>query len=73
VEEPAKTRRTLLRAGIDTKPDDMRNCAAFDFFPSSPVCPNAEYLGGHCIELPCSHFYSDRQIDEIAARIRGAL
>lgn len=73
VEEPEKIRRRLLRAGIDTKPDDMRNCADLDIFGAHPACPAAQRLGGRCIELPCSHFYSRRQIDRIAGRIIEAL
>jgi perosamine synthetase len=73
VDDPPAVRRRLLRAGIDTKPDDMRNCAALKIFESDLSCPEAEKLGGHCIELPCSHFYSDRQIENIADRISGAL
>lgn len=73
VDDPAKIRREMLRGGIDTKPDDMRNCAALKIFESPLPCPEAEKLGGHCIELPCSHFYSDRQIDKIADRIIAVL
>ena len=73
VDDPTSVRRRLLRAGIDTKPDDMRNCAALKIFESGLPCPEAEKLGGHCIELPCSHFYSDQQIENIADRIITAL
>ncbi|MDP8215607.1 MAG: aminotransferase class I/II-fold pyridoxal phosphate-dependent enzyme [Candidatus Euphemobacter frigidus] len=69
VDDPQPVRRQLLRRGIDTKPDDMRNCAALDIFGPRKTCPVAERLGGHCIELPCSHFYSQRQMDKIADRI----
>ncbi len=73
VDDPPAVRRRLLRAGIDTKPDDMRNCAALKIFEARTPCPEAEKLGGHCIELPCSHFYSDRQINQIADRIIAVL
>ncbi|MEA1928593.1 MAG: aminotransferase class I/II-fold pyridoxal phosphate-dependent enzyme [Candidatus Auribacterota bacterium] len=73
VDDPPAVRRRLLRAGIDTKPDDMRNCAALKIFGSQISCPVAEKLGGHCIELPCSHFYFKPQIDQIADRIIDAL
>ena len=73
VNDPATSRRALLRKGIDTKPDDMRNCAALGIFGEQPLCPVAENLGGRCIELPCSHFYSRRQMDKIADLIIAAL
>ena len=73
VEEPVAFRRALLRRGVDTKPDDMRNCAALGIFKERPECPNAERLGRHCIELPCSHFYSEREIDDIADRVQAAV
>jgi len=73
VDDPPEVRRRLLREGIDTKPDDMRNCAGLEIFESCLPCPEAEKLGGHCIELPCSHFYSERQINRIADRIITAL
>ena len=73
VDNPQQARRKLLRGGIDTKPDDMRNCAALEIFENRSLCPVAERLGGHCIELPCSHFYSKRQIDDIAVRVRRTM
>jgi len=73
VDDPPAVRRKLLRAGIDTKPDDMRDCAALNIFSPQIICPAAEKLGGHCIELPCSHFYSEPQINQIADRIIDAL
>jgi len=73
VDDPPEVRRRLLREGIDTKPDDMRNCAGLTIFESGIPCPEAEKLGGHCIELPCSHFNSERQINQIADRIIAAL
>ena len=73
VDDPPEVRRRLLREGIDTKPDDMRNCSELKIFESTLPCPVAEKLGGHCIELPCSHFYSEGQIERIASRINAAL
>ena len=73
VDDPGRIRRKLLRVGIDTKPDDMRDCSSLEIFEDSVFAPAAARLGGHCIELPCSHFYSFRQIDGIAGRIHKAL
>ncbi len=73
VDDPPAIRRRLLRSGIDTKPDDMRNCAALDVFGDQPSCPVAETLGERCIELPCSPFYSERQMERIADRIERVL
>ena len=73
VDVPPAVRGKLLRVGIDTKPDDMRNCAALKIFGSQISCPVAGKLGGHCIELPCSHFYSEPQINQIADRIIAVL
>ncbi len=73
VEDPAGFRRRLLAAGIDTKPDDMRDCASLGIFGDSPPCPNAACLGGHCIELPCSPFYSASEMNGIAARVTAAV
>ncbi len=73
IDDPPGIRRRLLRSGIDTKPDDMRNCAALDVFGDQPRCPVAETLGEQCIELPCSPFYSRRQMERIADRISSAL
>jgi dTDP-4-amino-4,6-dideoxygalactose transaminase len=72
-DDPPSLRRWLLRAGIDTKPDDMRNCAALAVFGEQPHCPVAETLGEQCIELPCSPFYSRRQMEKIASRLAWAL
>ncbi len=69
VDDPPAIRRRLLRSGIDTKPDDMRNCAALTVFGEQPRCPVAETLGERCIELPCSPFYSERQMERIAVGI----
>jgi len=73
VEDPAGFRRALLAAGIDTKPDDMRDCAGLGIFGDQPACPNAAYLGGHCIELPCSPFCSEEAIAGRVRQIRSAL
>jgi len=70
VEEPEKVRRRLLAAGVDTKADDMRNCSSLPFFRPGPDCPAAARLGGHCLELPCSPFYSKEDMDDIALRVR---
>lgn len=72
-EEPDRIRKRLLRRGIDTKPDDMRDCSALSIFPPGPPCPVAGSLGERCIELPCSPFYSQRQMKRIADRILLAL
>ena len=69
VDNTAVFRRALLRRGIDTKPDDMSNCAGLGIFEDQTDCPEARKLGGHCIELPCSPFYSERQIGNIAERV----
>ncbi len=73
VEDPRQARLTLLRQGVDTKPDDMRNCAGLEIFESGAECPTAARLGGRCIELPCSPFYSKRQIEDIAGRVSRAM
>lgn len=73
VDNPPQTRRLLRRHGVDTKADDMRDCAALSIFPDRPSCPRAKYLGGHCIELPCSPYYSLARIDNIASRVEKAL
>jgi len=73
VEDTREVRHALLRHGVDTKPDDMRNCAGLEIFEHRPQCPVAEGLGGRCIELPCSPFYSRRQIEDIAARVSRAM
>ncbi|MDP8234786.1 MAG: aminotransferase class I/II-fold pyridoxal phosphate-dependent enzyme [Candidatus Erginobacter occultus] len=72
-EEPDRIRKRLLGQGIDTKPDDMRDCSALSIFPPGPPCPVAGSLGERCIELPCSPFYSRRQMKRIAGRIIAAL
>jgi len=69
VDNPGKVRQTLLLKGVDTKPDDMRNCAGLKIFGDQMLCRYAARLGGHCIEIPCSHFYSERQIMRLADRI----
>ncbi len=73
VDDPLAFRRKLLRTGLDTKPDDMRNCAALGFFERRAPCPAAEELSGRCIEIPSSHFLPEREINEIADRIRSVL
>ncbi len=73
VEDPDRVRRSLLCRGIDSKPDDMRNCAALEIFDHRLECPEAEKLGGHCVELPCSPFYSEQAITNIAGRVRRAM
>ncbi len=73
VEDPAGFRRALLRCGVDTKPDDMRDCSTLGIFGEQPPCPNAARLGGRCVEIPCSPFYSEKEIDDIAARISKAM
>lgn len=73
VNDPPAFRRALLKRGIDTKPDDMRNCAALEVFSGGAPAPVAEFLGGHCIELPCSHFYSKAELDKIAFRTRDIM
>ena len=72
VEDPYAFRRALLRAGIDTKPDDMRDCSSLGIFGDHPRCLVAARLGGHCVELPCSPFYSAQAMGDLAARIRRA-
>ncbi len=73
VEDPSRVRRLLLRRGVDTKPDDMRDCSRLGIFGKQPPCPVAGRLGGHCIEIPCSPFYTEREIDDIAGRVSAAL
>jgi len=73
VPDPGGIRSALLAAGVDTKPDDMKNCAALEFFGGNDPCPVAAGLGGHCIELPCSPYYSQRQIERLAVRVRAAV
>jgi len=73
VDDPVAFRRALLSAGVDTKPDDMRDCASLGIFGEQPPCPTAERLSGHCIELPCSPFYSEEQMADIARRTKTAL
>ncbi|MFH1037505.1 MAG: aminotransferase class I/II-fold pyridoxal phosphate-dependent enzyme [PVC group bacterium] len=73
VEDPKKVRRALLHRGVDTKPDDMRNCAGLEIFAGRCECPTAARLGGRCIELPCSPFYSGKEIEDIAGRVSEAL
>jgi len=72
VENPERARHQLLMKGVDTKPDDMRNCADLDIFSSQSNCPNAQRLGGHCVEIPCSPFYSESTIKNIAEKVREA-
>lgn len=73
VEEPGAFRRKLLRSGLDTKPDDMRSCAALDFFPGRAPCPAAEELSGRCIEIPSGSSYSEREIEDISGRVIEAI
>ncbi|MCX6349091.1 MAG: aminotransferase class I/II-fold pyridoxal phosphate-dependent enzyme, partial [Candidatus Aureabacteria bacterium] len=73
VDDPVAFRRALLSAGVDTKPDDMRDCASLGIFGEQPPCPNAARLSGHCIELPCSPFYSEEEMVDIARRTKTAL
>ncbi len=70
--DPDAFRRSLLRFGVDTKPDDMRDCSKLGIFGDQPPCPSAGSLGGRCVEIPCSPFYSDRQIEDIAGRVLRA-
>lgn len=70
VEGPEEVRRRLLAAGVDTKADDMRDCSSLPFFRPGPECPAAARLGGHCLELPCSPFYSPGEMNDIARRVR---
>jgi dTDP-4-amino-4,6-dideoxygalactose transaminase len=73
VADPAGFRRRLRRLGVDTRPDEMRNCAALDVLPARFECPVAVSLAGHCIEIPCWHTHSDRDIDRLAAAVAKAL
>ncbi len=73
VEDPVRARRALLRRGVDTKPDDMRDCPGLGIFGPQPDCPNSAALGGRCIEIPCSPFYSDKAIGDIARRVVRAM
>ena len=73
VDDPGAVRGRLRRFGVDTKADDMRDCAALSIFPNRASCPRAKYLGGHCIELPCGPYYSEERIDDIARRVLEAL
>ncbi len=73
VEEPRGFRRRLLAEGIDTKPDDMRDCSSLGIFGGHPPCPVAARLGGHCVELPCSPFYTERQMEKLAGKIGEAI
>lgn len=73
VEDPRGFRRRLLAEGIDTKPDDMRDCSSLGIFGGHPPCPVAARLGGHCVELPCSPFYTERQMEKLAGKIGEAI
>jgi len=72
VDNPTRVRHILLNHGVDTKPDDMRNCAALNIFGKQSPCPEAARLGGQCIEIPCSQFYSEHRISRLADRILAA-
>lgn len=72
LEEDAKMfRRKLLRKGIDTKRDDMSNCAGLDVFaPCRTDCPVAERLPARSIGIPNTAFLREADILRIAECIR---
>jgi len=71
VPEAGRFRSLLLKRGVDTKRDDMRDCsglAAFSAFKKD--CPVAADLPDKSIELPNNVFLTQGDIDYIASAVR---
>jgi len=73
VDVPDEFRRRLRELGVDTRPDEMRNCAGLKVFSPSRSCPVAESLAGKCIEIPFRATHSDRSIEKLAGAVARAL
>lgn len=64
-------RRKLLGKGIDTKRDDMSNCAGLDVFaPGNTDCPVARRLPARSVELPNAASLTQSDILYISKCIR---
>jgi len=71
VPEAPLFRKLLLKRGVDTQRDDMRNCAGLDAFKRFAVkCPIAESLPETSIELPNNPFMTLADCDYIAEAVR---
>lgn len=74
VDNPQYLRQELLKRGIDTKRDDMSVCSSLGIFKDyKRRCPVAESLSGKSIEIPNSHYLSERDIRYIAQQIINLL
>lgn len=64
-------RKLLLKKGVDTQADDMRNCAGLEAFSKFAAdCPVAAGLPETSIELPNNTTLSDSDVDRIAEAVR---
>ena len=66
VNDRARFRRALLRAGVDTKPDDMTNCGGPDY-------PVAARVARTSVELPTDPSLTGDDLRAVAAAVRQAL
>lgn len=70
VPEAERFRAALLKRGVDTQRDDMRNCADLAAFSEyAAECPVAAALPERSIELPNNEFLTDADLDYIARAV----
>ena len=71
VPEADRFRKEILRKGIDTQPDDMRNCAGLEAFSDyAAECPVAAGLPAKSIELPNNTSMTQSDVDYVAEAVR---
>ncbi len=70
VPEPKRFRELLLKKGIDTQRDDMRDCAGLEAFEAFAAdCPVAASLPERSIEIPNNADLAPEDVDYIAASV----
>jgi len=69
VKNPGLFRLLMRRHGVDTRPDEMRDCASLEVFPGQAPCPVSRLLAGNCIEIPCNHTFSTEEVERIGQAV----